>query len=56
MEVFLGLALFLYLIPTIIGWDKKNRVGITILNIFMGWSLLGWLAVLIWALMDKRKE
>lgn len=43
------LALFIYFLPTMIGWNKKSVAGITILNLFLGWSILGWIAALIWA-------
>jgi len=31
-----------YFIPAIIGWNKKNAVGIAVLNLFLDWTLLGW--------------
>lgn len=45
----LGLAL--YLLPTIIAAarGKKKIVGIILLNVLLGWTLVGWVAALIWA-------
>jgi predicted RNA-binding Zn-ribbon protein involved in translation (DUF1610 family) len=38
-----------YLLPTIIGRNKKNIAGIALLNVFLGWTFFGWLGALIWA-------
>ncbi len=40
-----------YFIPAIIGWGKRkhNRVAILVLNIFLGWTFLGWVMALVWA-------
>lgn len=45
-------GLFIYFIPSIIALSKKksNAVAIIVLNIFLGWSLLGWVIALVWAL------
>lgn len=48
--VYLALIV-LYFIPTIIA-DSRNsihKVSIFILNLFLGWTFLGWLVSLIWA-------
>jgi len=39
-----------YFLPSIVGWHKKNRNAIFVLNLLMGWTFLGWLIALIWAL------
>src|SRR5215470_4511876 len=40
-----------YLLPTIVAMQRKvaRSAGIVMLNIFLGWTFLGWLAALIWA-------
>lgn len=40
-----------YMLPTIEAWLRKsNNLGaIAALNFFLGWSLLGWVAALVWA-------
>lgn len=43
------LGLFVYFLPTIIGRHKANSVAIFALNLFLGWTLLGWVVALIWA-------
>ena len=55
MEVFGGillilLAIFIYLLPSWIGWNKRNVDAIIALNLFLGWTFIGWVIALIWAL------
>ncbi len=45
-----------YFIPAIIARKKVNFTGILLLNIFLGWTLLGWIGALIWAITDKTPE
>lgn len=48
--LFIGLAV--YFIPVIVAYIRKHQdiIPITILNIMFGWTFLGWLASLLWAL------
>jgi hypothetical protein len=41
----------LYLLPTIVAFLRQhhNRWAILLLNIFLGWTFLGWVAALIWS-------
>lgn len=41
-----------YFIPTIIafGRGKGNKMAILALNLFLGWSVIGWIVSLVWAL------
>jgi hypothetical protein len=53
----LGLAV--YFLPTIIGAVRRARgvVGIILLNVFGGWTGIGWVGALIWSLVgatDKK--
>ena len=45
------LALILYFCPTGIAFRRghHNRNAIFVLNLFLGWTLLGWVAALVWA-------
>ncbi|MGA7859256.1 MAG: superinfection immunity protein [Terracidiphilus sp.] len=44
--------LALYLLPTIVASARHLycRTGIVLLNVFLGWTFIGWVAALIWAL------
>ncbi len=43
------LGIFLYFIPAIVGAGKKNAASIFLLNLFLGWTLIGWVVALVWA-------
>jgi hypothetical protein len=45
----LVLGIFLYFLPTIVGRHKANATAIFMLNLFLGWTFLGWVLALIWA-------
>jgi threonine/homoserine/homoserine lactone efflux protein len=41
----------LYFLPTIIAFIRKktNAVSILLLNLFLGWTLVGWVIALVWS-------
>lgn len=43
-------ALF-YFPPTIVAWLRQhpNRVSILLLNLFLGWTVIGWIVALVWS-------
>ena len=43
--------IIIYFIPTIIAFRRKhiNKISILIINLFLGWSLIGWVIALAWA-------
>ena len=49
--VTLIVILTIYFTPTIIAYsrEKRNANAILVLNIFLGWTIIGWLIALIWA-------
>jgi hypothetical protein len=48
---FFGLGFVMYFLPTIIALIKSKRdaVAILLLNVFLGWSVIGWIIALVWA-------
>ena len=48
----LAILLGLYFLPTIIviSRRKRNAVAVGALNFFLGWTLIGWVVALVWAL------
>jgi cytoskeletal protein RodZ len=48
----------LYFLPTIIATARKNAntLGILLLNLFLGWTVLGWLGAIIWAFSSGSKQ
>ena len=50
--VWLGaILLSAYFLPAIVGRHKRNARAIFALNLLLGWSVLGWIGCLIWALL-----
>lgn len=54
MELFT--AVIIYFIPTITGFSKKkkNAGAIFTLNLFLGWTVIGWIMALIWAVSNDN--
>lgn len=48
----------IYFIPTLAAnyLDHRNTSAIFILNLFLGWTLLGWVGALVWAFMESTPE
>ena len=48
----------LYFLPIIAGVirRKKNMLGIVLLNILAGWTLIGWIIALIWSLVPDKEQ
>ena len=48
----LAFLIGLYFLPTIIasGRHLHERAGIAMLNVFLGWTFIGWVIALIWAI------
>ena len=40
-----------YFLPLIIAWWRRhhNTLAIFVLNFFLGWTIVGWVAALVWA-------
>ena len=56
--VFVCLMLLLYLLPALIAWTRKHRnaVVIGVINVLLGWTLIGWVIALVWAFKDPVVE
>jgi hypothetical protein len=49
------LTLF-YFLPTIVAAHRGHNVtGILLLNLFFGWTGIGWFAMLLWALLSAPR-
>ena len=51
-------SLGIYFIPLIVALGRYHhqRTAIVMLNIFLGWTLLGWIIALIWACTEVRES
>ena len=62
MLVFLTLLLFVigtlvFFLPTIIAYDKQCVVlPVFLINLIAGWTLVGWLVALVWAITDDTRR
>ena len=52
---FVGLVIFAYLLPSFVALQRKhvNTTAICVLNILVGWSFIGWVAALVWSLVNS---
>ncbi|MBS1188931.1 MAG: hypothetical protein H6R10_723 [Rhodocyclaceae bacterium] len=50
--VFILFVLTLYFLPTVIAWsrDHDGMVKIFLLNLFFGWTAIGWIGALFWSI------
>jgi hypothetical protein len=48
-------CLLLYFLPSIIGHEKRSFTGIFVVNLLLGWTVIGWFVALIWACMDEHR-
>ena len=50
------LILFFYFLPSIIAWNnhKRNTTAIFVINLFLGWTLIGWIGSLVWAVLKEK--
>lgn len=47
-----GFGFILYFLPAIIAFarSKRDAVSILVLNLLLGWTAIGWVIALVWAL------
>jgi len=48
---FFGFGFVMYFLPSIIALarSKRDLLAIFLLNLFLGWSVIGWIVALLWA-------
>ena len=52
LEILLVVLIFgFYFLPTLIAFlrQHKNKLAIFLLNLLLGWTVLGWVASLVWS-------
>jgi Superinfection immunity protein len=52
------IALAIYFIPTFIAFvrHKKQIVAILLINIFLGFTIVGWVGALVWAVIREESD
>lgn len=48
------LGLGIYFLPTVVGRAKRNVGAIFALNLLLGWTLVGWVVALVWAMTHEE--
>jgi hypothetical protein len=52
----LSVLTLLYFLPTIIAANRGHNItGILLLNLFFGWTGIGWLAMMLWAFLSAPR-
>jgi hypothetical protein len=49
--VLIGIGIFLYFVPWYIAHQRHhpNMTAIAVLNVFLGWTFVGWVVALVWS-------
>jgi hypothetical protein len=49
--LYFAILFIIYFIPAIVAGARRHRqtLAIVVLNVFLGWSGLGWLVALVWS-------
>lgn len=50
------LGVVFYLLPSLLAWslNSKNLPWMALVNVILGWTIIGWMIVLVWALFSAR--
>lgn len=50
-------ALVIHFLPTLVAWNRHvdNFLWIFLINFFFGWTLIGWVVALVWAMTDTPR-
>jgi len=43
------ICFLLYFLPSIVGRRKQNANAIFVLNLLLGWTIVGWVVAMVWA-------
>jgi hypothetical protein len=50
-------VLILYFLPSVIALLRRRQAAsVIVLNLFLGWSLIGWVVALVWAVSSKPQQ
>ena len=56
--ILLALVLILYLLPTLVAYGREHlrRQDVAIVNVLVGWTLIGWIVVFLWAALGRVED
>jgi uncharacterized membrane protein len=54
--IILLILLVMYFLPAIIAFSRSrhNKGAILVLNLFLGWTVLGWVVSMVWAVSSSQ--
>lgn len=57
-QIYLTVALIIYFIPMVVAYHRHHHQAgaITVLNLLLGWTFIGWVAALVWASTAVRTD
>ena len=53
-SLILLIVILVYVLPSIVAIGRERSGGPIILNLFLGWTVVGWFVALVWAALLKR--
>jgi hypothetical protein len=53
--IFLLVSLFFYFLPAYLARNRSNFTAILVLNVLAGWTFIGWIIALVWALSEEPR-
>lgn len=53
---FMLVSLLLYFLPAVLARNKSNFTAILLVNLFLGWTFIGWIVALIWAVSSEPQR
>lgn len=54
--IILAVVLVIYFAPAIAGYGTPRAFPMAVANLLLGWTLIGWVGVLIWALVEQANR
>jgi T4 superinfection immunity protein len=56
--IMLLLIVLIYMLPTLVAFGREHprRHEITVVNILLGWTLIGWIGVFLWASLVRVED
>ena len=57
IETYIIVSLIIYFFPFLLSLLTRNKIGaVFVMNLFLGWTFIGWIWALIWAVTSDKKQ
>ena len=53
--LFLTIAIIVYFIPSFVAHHKPHSGSVFVINLFAGWTVIGWIIALVWSCCGKDR-